>query len=267
MRLITRLNSSLPLSGETIGYHWHQSSVKRPQGYPFYHWLQTETGMGKVLIGQDHFVLKPQEGLLISPFVAHSYYPDGNWQTAFLTFSGALASEIVNYLFPQKYSYLKLDHQVAYYLQHRYVDFQKDDDTTTALQSAIIYHFLVLLHQRSLNKMTTFPQKAIVQLLVEYLRSHYTQKITNNTIQEVTKFSIAYTNKIFKNYYQMTPLQYLTDFRLRKAKELMISSPQLQIQEIAESVGFEDVSHFIKLFREHNQITPYQFKKSHNCID
>jgi AraC-like DNA-binding protein len=47
----------------------------------------------------------------------------------------------------------------------------------------------------------------------------------------------------------------------------MISSPQLQIQEIAESVGFEDVSHFIKLFREHNQITPYQFKKSHNCID
>ncbi|MBA1393761.1 AraC family transcriptional regulator, partial [Lactobacillus sp. XV13L] len=139
--------------------------------------------------------------------------------------------------------------------------FQQDDAAATILQSQIIYNFLLLLQQRVPQTPLTFSQKAIVQPLVAYIHRHYSQKITNQQLQTVTQFSVSHTNKVFKNYFNMTPLQYLTDYRLRQAKALMLSKPELQIQEIAAATGFEDVSHFIKLFREHNHLTPRQFQR------
>lgn len=50
MRIITRFNQNLPLSAETIGYNWPQPIVERPNGYPFYHWLQSEQGTGVIEI-------------------------------------------------------------------------------------------------------------------------------------------------------------------------------------------------------------------------
>ncbi|MBA1433696.1 AraC family transcriptional regulator [Bombilactobacillus bombi] len=263
MRIVTRLNTTLPLSGETVGYHWTQTPVRRSHGYPFYHWLQTEAGVGKIIIGQQHFLLKAHEGVLLAPFVAHQYYPWANqtWQTAFLTFSGALAAPIVNYLFPQPFARFHLDASTTGYLQEHYDCFQQDDAAATILQSQIIYNFLLLLQQRVPQTPLTFSQKAIVQPLVAYIHRHYSQKITNQQLQAVTQFSVSHTNKVFKNYFNMTPLQYLTDYRLRQAKALMLSKPELQIQEIAAATGFEDVSHFIKLFREHNHLTPRQFQR------
>lgn len=37
-------NQQLPLSLESIGNDWAQDDVARPDGYPYFHWLQTEQG-------------------------------------------------------------------------------------------------------------------------------------------------------------------------------------------------------------------------------
>lgn len=41
----------LPLTLESIGNHWAQETISRPEGYPLYHWLQTEQGSGTIEIG------------------------------------------------------------------------------------------------------------------------------------------------------------------------------------------------------------------------
>ena len=41
-------NQQLPLSLESIGNDWTQDDVARPDGYPYFHWLQTEQGEGRI---------------------------------------------------------------------------------------------------------------------------------------------------------------------------------------------------------------------------
>lgn len=41
------LDGSNPFSIESIGYQWEQEMIMRADGYPYYHWLQTEEGLGR----------------------------------------------------------------------------------------------------------------------------------------------------------------------------------------------------------------------------
>ena len=51
----------------------------------------------------------------------------------------------------------------------------------------------------------------------------------------------------FKTSMQTTPYKYLTEYRLSKATELLKNSDE-PIGNIADSVGFRQVSHFRKVF-------------------
>ena len=49
MRIIFRsIPVTEPFTYESIGKDWTQDHVSRPGGYPFYHYLQTEKGAGRV---------------------------------------------------------------------------------------------------------------------------------------------------------------------------------------------------------------------------
>ncbi|WP_312188290.1 AraC family ligand binding domain-containing protein, partial [Enterococcus sp.] len=96
-------NQQLPLSLESIGNDWAQDDVARPDGYPYFHWLQTEQGEGRITFGQESFILRPNEGILIFPFTPHRYYPLTNWKTSFATFQGPLAAEVLKQYTNQPY--------------------------------------------------------------------------------------------------------------------------------------------------------------------
>lgn len=52
----------------TVGYDWNQVDVNRPQGHPYYHWLQTNQGEGVVNIDNKSIILAKNDGILITPF-------------------------------------------------------------------------------------------------------------------------------------------------------------------------------------------------------
>lgn len=55
--------------------------------------------------------------------------------------------------------------------------------------------------------------------------------------------------------------EYLTKFRLSKAKELLVSHRGRKIQDIAQDVGYTDASHFVLMFRKMTGMTPSEFRK------
>ena len=84
-----------PFIFDSIGCLWSQDRVLRPKGFPLYHYLQTERGRGIVKVQGTEYVLNEGEGLLISPFLHHSYAKDTDeWLTAFATFTGTLEGSI-----------------------------------------------------------------------------------------------------------------------------------------------------------------------------
>ena len=58
-----------PFLFDSIGYDWYQEPMNRPKGYPHFHYLQTEQGMGQIHIQGKHYTLNPGEGLFIAPLL------------------------------------------------------------------------------------------------------------------------------------------------------------------------------------------------------
>ena len=65
--------SDFSLSADSIGNRWLQEPVVRPNGFPLYHWIQTERGEGLLTLEGQKLLLKPGDGVLIAPHVPHEY--------------------------------------------------------------------------------------------------------------------------------------------------------------------------------------------------
>ena len=56
-----------------------------------------------------------------------------------------------------------------------------------------------------------------------------------------------------------SPLAFINEYRIQKAAQ-MLSETDLQISQIAQSVGFDNFSYFIRKFREYKSITPKEYR-------
>ncbi len=85
-----------PFQFDSVGNHWMQESLHRPQGYPQYHYLQTEQGCGILTIDGNELRLPEGHGILITPHVPHAYRTadQGAWMTCFATFGGTLEAQL-----------------------------------------------------------------------------------------------------------------------------------------------------------------------------
>ncbi len=101
----------------------------------------------------------------------------------------------------------------------------------------------------------------IVEEIILYFEEHYMDKISLELISENMYVSPFYISKIFKLVTGDTPIRYLINIRLDKAKELLEESPELSIKEVADQVGYDDAYHFSKLFKKRFGVSPSGCKK------
>ena len=259
-------NSPMPLACESIGYHWRQYPIYRPNGYRFFHWLQTESSSGTVKINGREISLPPNSALLIAPMIAHSYAADSDteeWDTAYLTIYGPLTNYMANFLDINKYRvFTNLSKEISGFIEAHYREFINNDVAAQTTQSALIYHFLMLLRKKETTDQTLKQSDPIIERIIGFLESNYQFPITNNEISQLTGLSTSYQNRIFRLKYGVTPLQYLSDYRMRQAKYLLVTRQDLRVQEVAQQVGFPDTSRFIQLFKKYNHVTPKQYSRT-----
>ncbi len=89
---------------------------------------------------------------------------------------------------------------------------------------------------------------------------HYAKEFSLSTCQEhysVSKYRLC---REFAEYFGEPPLRYLNHRRLEAAKEMLLNT-ELNIHEISSLVGFENVNHFINLFKKYVGTTPNSFRQ------
>jgi AraC-like DNA-binding protein len=59
----------------------------------------------------------------------------------------------------------------------------------------------------------------------------------------------------------MRPFEYVTRYRLKCAKELLLNQNDYPIKTIAAMVGYNDTSYFCSTFREYEDCSPLEFKR------
>ena len=60
-----------------------------------------------------------------------------------------------------------------------------------------------------------------------------------------------------------TPVAYITELRMERAKNLLSQEPPLTVEQIAELCGFSDSFYFSKTFKKHTGLSPLGYRKGH----
>ena len=72
-------------------------------------------------------------------------------------------------------------------------------------------------------------------------------------------FSQSYISKLFRRYAGQSYNKYVTELRIRRARELLRGGGGLPIREVAQRVGYADPFYFSRLFRSYTGKSPTEF--------
>lgn len=223
-------------------------------------------GKGVYKINDSVYNLSQYDGFLIPPNTIVYYQADDDdpWSYCWVGFHGLKAE---SYL---KQADITPDNPIFRYYRD---DFLKDslNEMIEAKNMSkgrdirllgLLYSFLSRLIEtadhdyssKSADRKDLYIRKA-----VEFIAMSYSRKITVEEISHHVGLDRSYLYSIFNNFLKVSPQQFLINFRIEKACELMENN-SLSIGDISRSVGYEDPLYFSKVFRKVKGMSPRNYR-------
>ena len=99
----------------------------------------------------------------------------------------------------------------------------------------------------------------------DYIETHYSEKgLSLSQVAGALFVNESYLSKQLKQTYGRTFSEYLIEYRVKKAQELLRSlTLQYTVTAIANKVGYEDPHYFSRLFRKKTGLSPVQFREQY----
>ena len=129
-----------------------------------------------------------------------------------------------------------------------------------ALKQQIVFNEFLLQLQKQALKIPSASEKVCEQVL-KYIHAHYQQPIQMKHLSVHLHFHADYITRCVQKTIGMSPMQYVTYYRLSKAKRLL-STTDVKISAIAKEVGIEDVTYFSRLFKRMEGMTPQEYRRN-----
>ena len=101
--------------------------------------------------------------------------------------------------------------------------------------------------------------KLITRAAIEFIDKNFTKTITLDDVAEHVYLSPTYVSFLFRTEVKMNFINYLTNKRMEKAKELL-KDPRLKIYEISTAVGYENSRYFSSIFKKYVGQTPIDYR-------
>lgn len=115
------------------------------------------------------------------------------------------------------------------------------------------------LEEQSYSKSTAIELAEKIEL---YIKQHFKEDISNKTLSEEFHFHENYLIRCMKQAFNVTPLEFLNQYRLEKATNLLIKTNQ-SISEVALNVGFQNNAYFSTCFKKAFNVSPLKYRKNH----
>lgn len=108
----------------------------------------------------------------------------------------------------------------------------------------------------SMGKMPLYLKQAVY-----YIKTHISQRITLEKLSEIAKVSQQQLIRSFKKYFGKTPNDYITDYKMDKAKSILVEPNSMSIKEIASELGYVDQCYFTRVFVKFTGENPSAYSK------
>ena len=108
--------------------------------------------------------------------------------------------------------------------------------------------------------------EARIKQMLQFIQENYAEPLSVASIAESAAISESECLRCFRSTIGAAPIQYLKQFRVQKATELLVST-EADIAEIGARCGFEDASYFTKTFRELKGCTPSAYRAQRKTLE
>ena len=105
-----------------------------------------------------------------------------------------------------------------------------------------------------------------MKTILSYINENYAEKITLKEIAQTVNLSRNECCRFFKQHANCTVFQYIMDYRINKASELL-ASKDMEVKEVAYATGFGDAGYFITSFKNKTGRTPKEYRNNILCSE
>jgi AraC-like DNA-binding protein len=98
-----------------------------------------------------------------------------------------------------------------------------------------------------------------IEHALNHIHAHYREDIRIETLAALACRSVSRFHRLFRQHARMTVLEYVTQLRIGQACSMLVSTEQ-PVAHVAQAVGYNNLSHFNRKFRELKRCTPREYR-------
>lgn len=221
-------------------------------------------GKGSYVCRDNRYALKEGDTFLIYPNTPIQYCADSQepWEYVWVGFSGLDAEgyvEQTDFSPDSPVFYGRDSCQLRALLEAVYASCGASVWEGLTM-TARLYELLAYLVRTSCRQRDSRAKNApdCAQLAAEYIVNHYEEPITVEGLAAYASVSHSSLYRRFIKRFQISPKRFLLEYRIQRACALL-EEGRCSIQEISNSVGFEDPFYFSRAFKEVKGVSPRQY--------
>lgn len=249
-----------------IDWHWH----------PEVEFVYVSTGRITCLIGSQRYILSAGQGIFINTQVIHRFEAEDEAILPNIVFSPRLLASPDSRIY-QKYLKPILDSSVACVifsaetkqgilatLQEIFALQEAEECSEIATVQLLLKLWQQMYDCNDFSERRNSPsahKQAQLQMMMQFIHKNYSQQITLADIAKSVSVSKSSTLTLFKEYLHTTPVNYLINYRLKQAANLLITTDNT-VGTIAQDTGFETTAYFCRQFKKLFRLTPGKYRQA-----
>lgn len=217
-------------------------------------------GKGYLEIFDNKVSLNAGQGFLIPTGVSTKYYADDSdpWEYGWFGYSGEYSNMIISYrglsAFNNLFNFTSIgktkkciEEMVEYYGEHGndFMAISKMFETFSYINPSFS---------------VSYKQSKLINEIIKFIEEHFAENITVESLSEEFNLSRSQIFRYFKETIDMSPQQYLKQYRINHAANLLRTT-NLSVENIKTACGFNDLCNFIRQFSSVYHRSPSAFRK------
>lgn len=240
-------------------------TINRPQGRVDYQLIYVSHGTAYFTVDGTEYEAKEGCLFFFRPHEPQKYHYlcSTHTQAYWIHFTGADIAEVLDgFEFPPVMELSSCFYEELETLYKKImVELQLRREGFIPMTTLLFRQLLLLIHrnQKELAGNRTSGNDLILSVM-EYMHAHYRERITVEVLAGQCNLSPYRFIHNFKQFTGKSPIDYLIQIRINKAKELLIDS-HLPVSEIAEITGYENPLYFSRLFHKNTGVPPTAYRR------
>ena len=225
------------------------------------------SGRGTCMISNRKYVLQAGDSFLVYPDTTVHYYADNHepWEYIWVGFNGMDAENYVEQTdFSRENPVLqgRYTEDFPRLLQEIYQNYGTSLWENLAITGKLYALLSFLVRNAEHNQSRRRDVGDCAKQAADYIINHFAEPISVEELASQLSVSHCSVYRTVMRRYQVSPKRFLLEYRIDRAC-LLLANTAYSVQEISNSVGFDDPFYFSRAFKEMKGVSPRQYAMTH----